>query len=45
MSKLTEKYRAHRASVRRTRAIQQALARASSPAMRDELLTIVNRDF
>lgn len=45
MSKLTERYRAHRASSRRDRAIRQALARASSPAMRDELLTIINRDF
>lgn len=45
MSRLTDKFRARRNSARRERAIASALSRTSSPAMRDEILTIANRDY
>jgi hypothetical protein len=42
---IVRKYREHRATVRRTRAINRAIASATSPSMREELLAIANRDF
>ncbi|WP_163512496.1 hypothetical protein [Fodinicola acaciae] len=45
MQNLVRKYREHRASVRRSRAIERAIASATSPSMREELLAIANRDF
>jgi len=44
MTNLLQKYRERRTVVRRTRAIERALERCPSRAMRDELLTIANRD-
>jgi hypothetical protein len=43
MSSVTSRWRQRRQAARTRRAIDQALARTSSPAMRDELLTIANR--
>ncbi len=43
MSALVDRYRAHRTAARRNRAIEKALSRSSSPAMRDEILTIASR--
>ncbi len=43
MSTLMTKYRAHRAHLRRTRAINRALAASPSPTVRDELLAIASR--
>lgn len=42
MSSVTSTWRQRRQAARTRRAIDQALARTSSPAMRDELLTIAN---
>jgi hypothetical protein len=42
---IVRKYREHRASIRRNRAINRAIASATSPSMREELLAIANRDF
>lgn len=43
MNTLFEKYRDRRNAQRRSRAIERALDRYPSRAMRDELLTITNR--
>ncbi|HEY3505518.1 MAG TPA: hypothetical protein VGN37_22375 [Actinocatenispora sp.] len=45
MNTLFEKYRQRRTAHRRVRAINRALERCPSRAMRDELLTIANRDY
>ncbi len=46
MSSVTSSWRQRREAARTRRAIDRALARTSSPAMRDELLTMANRsDF
>ena len=45
MSTLAEKFRSHRKAARRARAIERALSHATSQSMRDEILTIANRDF
>jgi hypothetical protein len=42
MSTVTSSWRQRRQAARTRRAIDRALARSSSPAMRDELLTIAN---
>jgi hypothetical protein len=42
MSTVTNSWRQRRQAARTRRAIDRALARSSSPAMRDELLTIAN---
>jgi hypothetical protein len=44
VSTLASKFRSRRAAVRRARAIERALATCTSPTMRDEILTIANRD-
>ncbi|MCW2579854.1 MAG: hypothetical protein JWR82_1455 [Blastococcus sp.] len=43
MSSVTSSWRQRRQAARTRRALDQALARTSSPAMRDELLTIANQ--
>ena len=43
MNSLTSTWRQRRQAVRTRRAIDAALARSSSPAMRDELLTLASR--
>lgn len=43
MSTIVQKYRDRRAALRRARAIERALDRCPSRAMRDELLSIANR--
>ena len=45
MNRLTSSWRQRRQAARTRRAIERALARTSSPAMRDELLTLANRDL
>jgi hypothetical protein len=45
VSTLASKFRARRAAVRRARAIERALATCTSPTMRDEILTVANRDL
>jgi hypothetical protein len=42
MNSVTSSWRQRRQAARTRRAIDRALARASSPAMRDELLTMAN---
>jgi hypothetical protein len=42
MSSVTSSWRQRRQAARTRRAIDRALARSSSPAMRDELLTLAN---
>ena len=42
MSSVTSSWRQRRQAARTRRALDQALARTSSPAMRDELLTMAN---
>jgi hypothetical protein len=42
MSTVTSSWRQRRQAARTRRAIDRALARTSSPAMRDELLTLAN---
>ena len=42
MSTLTSSWRQRRQAARTRRAIDRAVARSSSPAMRDELLTLAN---
>ena len=42
MSSLTRHWRERRQTARTRRALERALARSSSPAMRDELLTLAN---
>jgi hypothetical protein len=42
MSSVTSSWRERRQAARTRRALDRALARTSSPAMRDELLTIAN---
>jgi hypothetical protein len=42
MSSVTSSWRQRRQAARTRRALDQALARTSSPAMRDELLTLAN---
>ncbi|TYP87952.1 hypothetical protein [Blastococcus xanthinilyticus] len=42
MSSVTTSWRQRRQVARTRRALDRALARSSSPAMRDELLTIAN---
>jgi len=42
MSSLTSSWRKRRAAARTRRAIEEALSRGSSPAMRDELLVLAN---
>jgi hypothetical protein len=42
MSSVTSTWRQRRQAARTRRALDQALARTSSPAMRDELLTLAN---
>ena len=42
MSSVTSSWRERRQAVRTRRAIDKALARSSSPAMRDELLVLAN---
>jgi hypothetical protein len=42
MSTVTSSWRQRRQAARTRRAIDRAVARSSSPAMRDELLTIAN---
>jgi hypothetical protein len=44
MNSVTSSWRKRRAAARTHRAIQAALARSSSPAMRDELLTMSATD-
>ncbi len=43
MSSVTSSWRRRRQAARTRRALDRALARTSSPAMRDELLTMANR--
>jgi hypothetical protein len=43
MSSVTSSWRQRREAARTRRALDRALARTSSPAMRDELLTMANR--
>ena len=43
MNSLTSSWRQRRQVARTRRAIDEALARSSSPAMRDELLTLASR--
>jgi hypothetical protein len=45
MSSVTSSWRQRRAAARTRRALDRALARTSSPAMRDELLTMANNEF
>ncbi|GAA1678966.1 hypothetical protein GCM10009765_30250 [Fodinicola feengrottensis] len=45
MESIVRKYRQNRAVARRNRAINSAIASATSPSMREELLAIANRDF
>jgi hypothetical protein len=40
MNRMTSQWRQRRQAARTRRALDQALARSSSPAMRDELLTL-----
>ena len=42
MSSVTSSWRERREAARTRRALDRALARTSSPAMRDELLTLAN---
>ncbi len=42
MSSVTSTWRQRRQASRTRRALDQALARSSSPAMRDDLLTLAN---
>jgi hypothetical protein len=42
MSSVTTRWQQHRQAARTRRALDRALARTSSPAMRDELLTLAN---
>ena len=42
MSNVTSRWQQHRQAARTRRELKKALARTSSPAMRDELLTIAN---
>jgi hypothetical protein len=42
MSSVTNSWRQRRQAARTRRALDRALARTSSPAMRDELLTLAN---
>ena len=42
MNSMTASWRQRRQAARTRRAIDEALARSSSPAMRDELLTLAN---
>ena len=42
MSSVTSTWRQRRMAARTRRALDNALARSSSPAMRDELLTLAN---
>ncbi|MCW2695902.1 MAG: hypothetical protein JWR62_987 [Modestobacter sp.] len=42
MTSVTSSWRARRAAARTRRALELAVARTSSPAMRDELLTLAN---
>ena len=42
MSTVTSSWRKRRQAARTRRAIDRAVARSSSPAMRDELLTMAN---
>jgi hypothetical protein len=42
MSSVTSSWRARRRAARTRRALEAAVARSSSPAMRDELLTLAN---
>jgi hypothetical protein len=42
MSSVTSSWRQRRQAARTRRAIDRAVARSSSPAMRDELLTMAN---
>jgi hypothetical protein len=42
MSSVTSSWRERRRATRTRRALDRALARTSSPAMRDELLTLAN---
>ena len=42
MSTVTSSWKQRRQAARTRRAIDRALARSSSPAMRDELLTLAN---
>jgi hypothetical protein len=43
MSSVTSRWQQRRQAARTRRALNLALARTSSPAMRDELLTMANR--
>ncbi len=45
MSSVTSSWRRRRQVARTRRELQAALARSSSPALRDELLTIAARQF
>ena len=45
MSRLTTTWRQRRQAARTRRAIDRALARTSSPAMRDELLALASQDL
>ena len=45
MSTLAQKFRDRRNAARRARAIERALSHARSQTMRDEILTIANRDL
>ncbi len=45
VSTLAEKFRTRRNAARRARAIERALSHCTSQTMRDEILTIANRDF
>jgi hypothetical protein len=42
MSNVTSRWQQRRQAARTRRALNKALARTSSPAMRDELLTLAN---
>ncbi|WP_166518237.1 hypothetical protein [Candidatus Blastococcus massiliensis] len=44
MNSVTSSWRQRRQAARTRRAIDQALARSSSPAMRDELLTLASHN-
>jgi hypothetical protein len=43
VSTLAQKFRTRRAAIRRTRAIERALATCTSQTMRDEIMTIASR--
>jgi hypothetical protein len=45
VSTLAQKFRDRRNAARRARAIERALSHARSQTMRDEILTIANRDL